>query len=94
MIKGFHDKHTEALFKLVTCHRKWRSFERIALRKLNMVHAATVLNDLKSPPGNRLEALAGNRLGQQSIRINDQYRMCFIWKDGDVYAVEITDYHK
>jgi len=93
MIKTFHDKHTGALFNLVACHRKWRSFERVALRKLNMVHAAMVLADLKFPPGNRLELLAGDRLGQYSIRINDQYRVCFIWKDGDAYRVEITDYH-
>ncbi len=93
MIKEFRDKHTEALFDLEACHRKWRSFEPVALRKLNMVHAAKELKDLRSPPGNRLEPLVGDRLGQYSIRINDQYRVCFVWNDGDAYEVEITDYH-
>jgi len=93
MIKSFRDKDTEALFKREKCHRKWRAFERVALRKLVMLHAAKVLKDLTRPPKNCLEALKGNRLGQHSIRINDQYRVCFEWKDGDAYSVEITDYH-
>ena len=65
----------------------------VAFRKLAMVHAAHALDDLKSPPGNRLEALRGDRKGQHSIRINDQFRICFVWKDGNAYNVEITDYH-
>lgn len=93
MIKTFHDKHTQALFNRTACHRKWRAIARMALRKLVMVHAALDLNDLTRPPGNRLEPLKGGRLGQHSIRINDQYRVCFEWKDGDAYGVEITDYH-
>jgi toxin HigB-1 len=65
----------------------------VALRKLRQLDAAIQLGDLASPPGNRLELLHGDRKGQHSIRINDQWRICFIWRDGDVYDVEITDYH-
>lgn len=93
MIKSFRNKETKDLFGGVKCHRKWRAIERHALRKLIMVHAAAVLQDLTCPPGNKLEALKGDRLGQHSIRINDQYRVCFVWKDQDAYEVEITDYH-
>jgi proteic killer suppression protein len=64
-----------------------------AKRKLAMLHSAGNLNDLRVPPGNRLQELRGDREGQQSIRINDQFRVCFIWREGDAYAVEITDYH-
>ena len=67
--------------------------ERTALRKLEMLHAAKELRDLRVPPGNRLEPLHGDREGQHSIRINDQWRVCFVWQDGDAYGVEITDYH-
>jgi len=65
----------------------------VALRKLLILDAAESLEDLRLPPGNRLEKLSGDRQGQHSIRINDRWRVCFIWKDGDVYAVEVTDYH-
>jgi proteic killer suppression protein len=65
----------------------------VAKRKLQMVDAAAKLDDLKVPPGNRLHALTGDRKGQHAIRINDQYRVCFAWKDGNAYEVEITDYH-
>ena len=65
----------------------------MALRKLDMLDAAAELSDLRSPPGNRLEALQGDRVGQHSIRINDQYRICFVWKDGGAENVEIVDYH-
>ena len=65
----------------------------VAFRKLAMIHAAHTLSDLRSPPGNQLEALQGDRTGQHSIRINDQFRICFVWKDGSAYHVEITDYH-
>ena len=65
----------------------------VARRKLGAVDAAIRLDDLRSPPGNRLEALTGTRAGQHSLRINDQWRVCFVWKDGDAYNVEITDYH-
>ncbi|TCS59960.1 type II toxin-antitoxin system RelE/ParE family toxin [Varunaivibrio sulfuroxidans] len=93
MIKSFHNKETQALFERVRCYRKWRSFERIALRKLVMVHAAKELKDLACPPNNRLEGLKGDRQSQYSIRINQQYRVCFEWKEGDAYDVEIVDYH-
>lgn len=67
--------------------------QQIALRKLRMLNNAHTINDLRIPPANRLEKLVSNRAGQYSIRINDQWRICFIWKDGDAYDVEITDYH-
>ncbi|OGP26429.1 MAG: plasmid maintenance system killer [Deltaproteobacteria bacterium GWB2_42_7] len=67
--------------------------QQIALRKLRMINNAQNINDLRIPPANRLEKLSGNRAGQYSIRINDQWRICFIWKGGDAYNVEITDYH-
>ena len=69
------------------------AFERVALRKLRQLDSAVQLRDLVAPPGNRLEALKGNRKGQHSIRINDRWRICFIWRDGDAYEVEIADYH-
>jgi len=71
----------------------FQAFERTAQRKLRQVDIATELRDLASPPGNRLEALHGDREGQHSIRINDQWRICFVWRDGDAYDVEIVDYH-
>ncbi len=67
--------------------------QRVALRKLRMLNQSMDLNDLRMPPGNRLDALKGDREGQHSIRINDQYRICFVWKDNDAYDVEIVDYH-
>lgn len=73
--------------------RRFRTIERVALRKLVQLHAAHELRDLAAPPGNRLEALHGKRKGQHSIRINDQWRICFRWKDGNAYDVEIVDYH-
>ena len=66
---------------------------RIALRRLRFLHRARTITDLRLPPGNRLEALKGDRTGQYSIRVNDQYRVCFRWKDGDAYDVEVVDYH-
>ncbi len=92
MIKTFHDKDTEALFndRLV---KRFKAFERIARRKLYFLHGAKLLKDLLIPPGNRLEGLSGNREGQHSIRINDQWRICFKWHDGNAYDVEIVDYH-
>ncbi|MDR3444474.1 type II toxin-antitoxin system RelE/ParE family toxin [Dyella sp.] len=92
MIKTFANKDTEALFNGERV-RRWVNIETPARRKLEMVQAAKVLEDLRVPPGNRLEALKGDRAGQHSIRINDQYHVCFIWKDGDAYNVEICDYH-
>lgn len=93
VIRSFRDKATADLFHQRGCHRKWRSFEHVAYRKLVMLHAAADLHDLKSPPGNQLEALKKERKGQHAIRINDQYRVCFVWVDGHAEQVEITDYH-
>ena len=92
MISSFRDARTKALFNDQDVPR-YRAIERVARRKLLYLHQAKVLDDLKVPPGNRLEAFKGNRKGQYSIRINDQWRICFRWKDGDVFDVEIVDYH-
>ena len=92
MIKSFRDKPTSDLFdgKRV---RRWSSIETAAMRKLAMLNRAATLDDLRIPPANRLEALKGDRKGQHSIRINDQFRICFVWKNGDASDVEIVDYH-
>jgi proteic killer suppression protein len=93
MIKSFGDDQTERLFQRERVKKLTRELQRAALRKLVILDAATSLNDLRSPPGNRLEKLAADRAGQYSIRINDQWRICFEWSDGDAYDVEIVDYH-
>ncbi len=92
MIRSFRDKDTEALFNDVAVGR-FRAIERQARRRLLYLHRARVLQDLSAPPGNRLEALKGDRRGQHSIRITDQWRICFTWRDGDAHDVEIVDYH-
>lgn len=92
MIKSFGDKLTEAVFNGESPKGFPSDLVKVARRKLRMVHAAVALSDLASPPGNRLEALRGDRAGQHSIRINDQFRVCFEWKDGAI-KVEIVDYH-
>ena len=92
MIKGFADWNTEALFGRKP-PKRFRPLAGVALRKLLMLQAASSLDDLKVPPGNRLEKLKGNRAGQHSIRINDRWRACFRWKGGDAHDVEIVDYH-
>ena len=92
MIFSFADKATERLAKREHV-RAFAAIERPALRKLAMLRAAAALDDLKVPPGNRLEALKGDRAGQYSIRINDQYRICFRWHQGGAWDVEICDYH-
>jgi proteic killer suppression protein len=92
MIRTFRCRDTQALFDDQDVPR-FQAFERIARRKLLYLHQAKRLDDLKVPPGNRLEALKGDRKGQHSIRINDQWRICFRWKDGDAFDVEIVDYH-
>lgn len=92
MIKTFRCKDTETLFNDYRVKR-FNSIERQARRKLFYLHRARNLHDLSQPPGNHLEKLSGDRLGQHSIRINDQWRICFVWKAGDVYEVEIVDYH-
>jgi toxin HigB-1 len=93
VIASFRSEETQQLHERQSS-RRFQPFERIALRKLRMLHAAKALQDLASPPGNRLEALRGDRVGQHSIRINDQWRICFVWKDGNAYDVEIVDYHQ
>ncbi len=92
MIKSFRSDETERLFHRQPS-RKFRAIERSALRKLDMLDAADDLRILAALPGNRLERLRGDREGQYSIRINDQWRICFAWQEGDAYDVEITDYH-
>ena len=92
MILSFRCKRTGELFRREV-PRRFKAIERPARRKLDMIHAATDLRDLLMPPGNRLEALSGNRAGQHSIRINDQWRICFRWTAAGAEDVEIVDYH-
>lgn len=92
MIQSFRDHATRDLF-LGTRVRRWVNIESIAMRKLAMLNRAAVLGDLRIPPANRLESLKGNRAGQYSIRVNDQFRICFRWYDGSAWDVEIVDYH-
>ena len=92
MIKSFRSDATGRLFHRQSS-RRFRAIERSALRKLDMLDAANDLRILAGLPGNRLERLRGDREGQYSIRINDQWRICFEWHDGNAYGVEITDYH-
>jgi proteic killer suppression protein len=92
MIKSFRCKETEKLFNDENVGR-FRNIERIARRKLEIIAAAENLNDLRQPPGNRLEALKGDRKGQHSIRINDGWRICFRWQGNSAYEVEIVNYH-
>lgn len=93
MIKSFRCKATEALFDGGRPAKHLRSIAKVALRKLDMIDYAEELSDLRAPPGNRLEALRGDRRGQHSIRINDQWRICFVWRADGAYDVEIVDYH-
>jgi proteic killer suppression protein len=93
MIRSFADRLTERLFQRERVRGLPPALLRVALRKLVQLDAATVLDDLRVPPGNRLEKLRGDRAGQHSIRINDQWRICFRWRDGDAFDVEIVDYH-
>ncbi len=94
MIKSFKDEHTRSVWQ----RKKIKGFPsnilKTARRKLGFLEDATCINDLRMPPGNKLETLKGNRLGQYSIRINDQWRVCFRWENGNAFDVEITDYHK
>jgi toxin HigB-1 len=91
VIRSFRDAETEKLF-LGIRSRTFQGIEKIAIRKLFQLHAARTLHDLRAP-GNSREALEGDRAEQHSIRINDRYRLCFMWKDGDAYQAEIADYH-
>jgi toxin HigB-1 len=93
MIKSFNNKETEKIYNRDYSRKFPHDIQRTAMKKLWMIDAAPDLNSLKVPPGNRLEALKGNREGMFSIRINNQWRICFRWMDGDAYDVEIVDYH-
>jgi proteic killer suppression protein len=93
LIKSFKDADTELLWETGKSRRIPANIRTTALKKLVILHWATSLSDLAVPGGNRLEALAGDRKGQHSIRINDQYRLCFVWHEGDATDVEIVDYH-
>ena len=92
MIRSFDCALSEDLFNSNPVPR-FKNIERVARRKLQILNAAVALHNLRIPPGNRLEALAGNRSGQYSIRINDQWRICFVWKEDGPHHVEIVDYH-
>jgi proteic killer suppression protein len=92
MIKSFSCKETQTLFE-GNSPRRFRAIQTVAERKLAQLDAAATLDFMRAPPGNRLEALLGNRKGQWSIRVNDQWRICFTFKNGDVFDVEIVDYH-
>ena len=93
MIQSFSDGEAELVWAGRRSRRLPGDIQSVALRKLRLLHAARVIGDLKVPPGNRLEALKGNRAGQWSIRINDQWRICFVWDEGGPRNVEIVDYH-
>lgn len=93
MIRSFRDTETELIWNGVRSRRLPADIQNAALRKLRLLNQARLLADLRVPPGNRLEALRGNRAGQHSIRINDQWRICFVWTDGGPNDVEIVDYH-
>jgi proteic killer suppression protein len=92
MIRSFRDRDTESVFE-GRCPARWRAIRTAAERKLQMLDSAADVADLRSPPGNRLEKLAGTRKGQYSVRINDQWRICFRWAEGGAWDVEIVDYH-
>jgi proteic killer suppression protein len=92
MIRSFRCDETRRLHDRQSS-RRFRAIERVARRKLRQIDSATELRDLAAPPGNRLEALHGDRKGEHSIRINDQWRICFLWREGSAYEVEIVDYH-
>jgi len=93
VIKSFRDKETQKIFSRERSRRLPPDIQQVALRKLRMLNRAVTLEDLRIPPANRLEKLTGDRAGQYSIRINDQWRVCFEWRERDAFNVEITDYH-
>ncbi|MCW6037229.1 type II toxin-antitoxin system RelE/ParE family toxin [Spirulina subsalsa FACHB-351] len=93
MIQNFKDKEAQKIFERQRSRKLPSEIQQVALRKLRMLNRAETLQDLRVPPANRLERLVGSRIGQYSIRINDQWRICFWWKDGDATDVEIVDYH-
>ena len=93
MIRSFKCKETEKIFKRIFSKKFPSDIQQVALRKLRMLNSAIIINDLKVPPSNRLESLKGDRQGQYSIRINEQWRICFKWSKKDAFEVEIVDYH-
>ncbi len=93
MIRSFAGRETELVWRGIRSKRLPLDVQRVGLRKLQLIHVANTISDLRKPPGNRLEMLKGNRAGQWSIRINDQWRICFRWENGHAEDVEITDYH-
>jgi proteic killer suppression protein len=93
MIKSFANAETQKVFRRQFSRKLPEDIQSIALRKLRMLNNASAINDLRSPPANRLEKLGSDREGQYSIRINAQWRVCFVWEAGDAYNVEIVDYH-
>lgn len=93
MIRSFADRETERVHHREVSRRLPGDVQAAALRKLRMLANARELRDLRSPPGNRLDRLSGDRVGKYSVRINDQWRLCFVWRDGDAFDVEIVDYH-
>ena len=93
MIRSFRDRETERIFQRTRSRKLPSDIQQTAIRKLRMLNRSTTLADLRVPPANRLEKLRGNRTGQYSIRINDQWRVCFTWRNRDAYDVEIVDYH-
>lgn len=93
MIVSFSDRHTEEFWRQGTGKSVAANLRRVAMRKLKLLNDAAMLDDLRVPPGNHLEGLKGDRAGQHSIRINRRFRVCFIWREGNAYEVEIVDYH-
>ena len=93
MIKTFNNDETQKIYQRHRSQKLPSDIQQVALRKLRMINNAVTINDLRVPPANRLEKLSGDRTGQWSIRINDQWRVCFRWEGSDAYDVEITDYH-
>ena len=93
MIRRFRDAETEKVYQRQFSRKLPHDIQRLAKRKLDLIDAAGAIDDLRVPPGNRLEALVGDRAGQHSVRINDQWRICFRWENGNAYDVEIVDYH-
>ncbi|NLG01226.1 MAG: type II toxin-antitoxin system RelE/ParE family toxin [Lentisphaerae bacterium] len=94
MLESFKCGETERIFRREYSRRLPTDIQKTAFRKMRMLNRSSTIDDLRVPPGNRLEALSGNRKGQHSIRINDQWRICFVWRNGGAYDVEIVDYHK
>jgi len=92
MIQSFKDADTKEFFE-TGFSRRWATIKAVALRKLDQIEATASLSNLRTPPGNRLEQLKRDRIGQHSIRINDQYGICFVWKEDGAHEIEITDYH-